>query len=192
MNFKATKLASLLATLAAAASLTGCFVGIDPGPDTVVVTDPTPVVTTAIPDVLIDAGAQMSADPGNGVGLFVQYQGDGRWDLFTSCDTAFSGAACDFDVVISAAPGDYFSGVMGTDLGADSDVALQDDATIRLVTSTSYGTDGVSFDATAGSTIEVDVLLDGVPQPAFIFAVSGGVVMNGMPSNVVDFTPDAL
>jgi hypothetical protein len=36
------------------------------------------------------------------------------------------------------------------------------------------------------------VLLDGVPQPAFIFAVSGGVVMNGMPSNVVDFTPDAL
>jgi hypothetical protein len=39
---------------------------------------------------------------------------------------------------------------------------------------------------------ELDVLLDGVPQPAFIFAVSGGVVMNGMPSNVVDFTPDVL
>jgi hypothetical protein len=191
MNFKATKLASLLATLTAAASLTGCFVGIDPGPDAVIVTDPTPVVT-AIPDVLVDSGAQMSATPGNGVGLFVQYQGDGRWDLFTTCDTATSGAACNFDVVISAAPGDYFSGVMGTDLSAASDVSMQDDATLRLVTTTDFGTDGVSFDAAAGSTIEVDVLLDGVPQPAFIFAVSGGVVLNGMPSNVVDFTPDAL
>ena len=189
MNFKATKLASLLATLAAAASLTGCFVGVDAGAD-VIVTDP--VVVTTIPDVMIDTGAQMSADPGNGVGLFVQYQGDGRWDLFTTCDTAFSGAACDFDVVISAAPGDYFTGVMGTDLSPASDVALQDDESLRLVTSTSFGTDGVSFDATPGSTIEVDVLLDGVPQPAFIFAVSGGVVMNGMPSNVVDFTPNAL
>jgi hypothetical protein len=191
MNFKATKLASLLATLAAAASLTGCFVGIDPGPDAVVVTDPTPVVT-AIPNVLIDAGAQMSADPGNGVGLFVQYQGDGRWDLFTTCDTAFSGTACNFDVVVSAEAGDYFTSVMGTDLDAASDVSMENDGTLRLVSSTSYGTDGVSFDATPGSTIELDVLLDGVPQPAFIFAVSGGVVMNGMPSNVVDFTPDAL
>jgi hypothetical protein len=191
MNFKAaTKLASLFATLAAAASLTGCVVGVDPGPG-VVVTDPGPVVTT-IPNVIVDAGAQMSADPGNGVGLFVQYQGDGRWDLFTTCDTAFSGAACNFDVVVTADAGDYFTGVMGTDLGAASDVSMEDDGTIRLVTNTDYGTDGVSFDATAGATINVDVLLDGVPQPAFIFAVSNGVLLNGMPSNVVDFTPDSL
>jgi hypothetical protein len=141
---------------------------------------------------LADAGAQMSADPGNGVGLFVQYQGDGRWDLFTTCDTTFSGAACNFDVVVSAEDGDYFTGVMGTDLDPASDVSMENDGTLRLVSNTSYGTDGVSFDASPGSTIELDVLLDGVPQPAFIFAVSGGVVMNGMPSNVVDFTPDAL
>jgi hypothetical protein len=190
MNFKAaTKLASLFATLAAAASLTGCVVGVDPGPG-VVVTDPTPVAT--IPNVVVDAGAQMSADPGRGVGLFVQYQGDGRWDLFTTCDTATSGAACNFDVVVTADAGDYFTGVTGTDLSAASDVSMQDDATIRLVTSTDFGTDGVSFDATPGATINVDVLLDGVPQPAFIFAVSNGVVLNGMPSNVVDFTPDSL
>jgi len=189
MNFKAaTKLASLFATLAAAASLTGCVVGVDPGPD-VIVTDPGPVVTT-IPEVIVDQGAQMSADPGRGVGLFVQYQGDGRWDLFSTCDTALSGAACNFDVVVTAAPGDYFSGVTGTDLGSASDVSMEDDGTIRLVTSTDLGTDGVSFDTASGATIEVDVLLDGIPQPAFIFAVSGGVVLNGMPSNVVDFTPD--
>jgi hypothetical protein len=189
MNAKATKIASLLSTFAAAIGFstltTGCV--IDPGPGVVYV-DTTPV---AIPDVVVDPGAQMSASPGEGVGLFVQYQGDGRWDLFTTCDTAVTGAACNFDVVISADPGVYFSGIVGTDLGPSGSVSLQSDGSIRLVTDTDFATDGVSFDADAGATIEVDVLLDGVAQPQFIFAVSNGVLLQGMPGNPVDFTPAA-
>jgi hypothetical protein len=188
MNASATKIASLLSTLAACFGLatfgTGCII-VDPGPDAVVVD----TTVAAIPEVFVDTGAQMSASSGDGVGLFVQYQGDGRWDLFTTCDTATSGAACNFDVIITPSAGDYFSGVMGTDLGPTSDVTLESDGSIRLVTDTDVGTDGVSFDADPGATIEVDVLLDGVSQPRFIFAVSDGVLLQGVPGNPVDFTP---
>ena len=153
-----------------------------------VVTDPTPA---AIPDVVIHPGAQLSARPGHGVGLYVQYAGAGHWDVFTTCDTATSNAACNFDIVISTTPDVSLSGVVGTDLGPDSSVSLQSDDSIRLVTSTDLGTDGTSFDADPGATIEVDVLLDGVPQPQFIFAVSDGVLLDGAPGNPVDFTPAA-
>lgn len=187
-----TKIPSALSILAVAlgfaVSVAGCAV--DAGPGTVVTTTDPPPETSSTPDVTIDTGAQMSAGPGDGVGLFVQYQGDGRWDLFTTCDTATSGTPCNFDVVVSPTAG-AFSGVLGTDLGPQSSVALQSDGSIRLVTETDMGTDGVSFDADPGATIEVDVLLDGASQPQFIFAVSGGATLDGMPSDPVDFTPDA-
>ena len=188
MNASIKNIASLLSTLTAAASLslfsTGCFVEADPG-TTTVATDP------GIADVTIDPAAAMNASPGEGVGLFVEYAGDGHWNVFTTCDTSTSGASCNFDVVISADPSVVLSGVEGQDLSAGDTLSLDGDGSIRLVTDTDFGMNGVSFDADPGATIEIDMLLDGVEQPQFVYAVSDGVLLRGVPSNPVDFTPAA-
>jgi hypothetical protein len=191
MNTMTTKLASLLSTLAAAASLSlfgaGCVVdaSADPG---VVVTDPTP----AIADVTIDTGAAMAASPGEGVGIYVEYAGDGHWNVFTTCDTSISGASCNFDLVVSSDESTSIGAVEGSDLGPTDSLTLQSDGSIRLVADTDYGMNGFSFDADPGATIELDALLDGEAQPEFIYAISDGALLKGMPSNPVDFTPATL
>jgi hypothetical protein len=189
MNTTTKKIASLLSTLTASASLalfgSGCVIDasadID-GTPTVVDTSP------AIAEVYVDPGATMSTNPGEGVGLFVEYAGGGHWDVYTTCDTYVSGAACNFDVIITS-NASRLANVAGYDLSVSDDLSIGSDGSIQLVTDTDYGMNGVGFDIDPGATIEVDVLLDGISQPEFIYAVSDGVLLSGMPSNPVDFTP---
>ncbi len=191
MNTMTTKLASLLSTLAAAASLSlfgaGCVVDASAGVDTTV-TDPTP----SIADGTIDTGAAMSASPGEGVGIYVEYAGGGHWNVFTTCDTSISGASCNFDLVVSSDESASLGAVEGSDLGPTDSLTLESDGSIRLVADTDYGMNGFSFDADPGATIELDALLDGEAQPEFIYAISDGALLKGMPSNPVDFTPASL
>jgi hypothetical protein len=49
----------------------------------------------------------------------------------------------------------------------------------------------LTFDADPGAVIEVDMLLDGVAQPRFMFLVSDGSLVDGVPSNPVDLAPRA-
>jgi hypothetical protein len=195
MNASIKNIASLLTTLTACLSLsvlgTGCIIDGN-GSGTVVVSDddPTPIDTTpAIADVTIDPGASMSASPGEGVGLFVQYSEDGHWDVFTTCDTSISGASCNFDVLVSADPSVIIENVEGADLESSDTLSLLSDGSINLVTDTSFGMNGMSFDADPGATIEIDVLLDGETAQRYVYAVSGGALVQGVPTNPVDFTP---
>jgi hypothetical protein len=68
---------------------------------------------------------------------------------------------------------------------------LNSDGSINLVADTDFGMNGFSFDADPGAMIEVDMLLDGVAQPRFVYAVSDGVLLEGVPTNPVDFDPAA-
>ena len=141
--------------------------------------------------VTIDAGATLELTPGEGVGLFVQYAEGGHWNLSTTCDTRTSGQPCAFDVLISPAPEASFSGVEGRGLSRDDRLELRPDGSVRLVTSTSFGTDGMSFDSEPGAIVEVDALLDGLPQPRFVYVVSEGAAVEGVPTNPVAFSPSA-
>lgn len=139
--------------------------------------------------VTIDSGATMSLSPGDSAGLFVQYAQGGHWNLSTTCDTRTSGQSCAFDVLLSPASGSSFSAVQGQDLGDGDTLELRSDGTVRLVTATSYGTNGVTFDSDPGALVEVDTLLDGVEQPSFVNVVSNGAVLEGVPTNPVDLSP---
>jgi hypothetical protein len=212
MNAPSRKIASLLATLTAAVSLslvgTGCIidggagVGTDPGPvvsspapSTTPTTDPSttpaPAPKPVIADVSIDPGATMAANPGEGVGVYVEYAGEGHWTVFTTCDTGASSASCDFDLIISADSSVTLSAVQGSDLAASDSLTLGLDGAIRLKATTAYGMNGFSFDADPGATIELDTKVDGEAQPRFVYAISGGAVLKGVPSNPVQFTPAA-
>jgi hypothetical protein len=139
--------------------------------------------------VTIDAGATIPPSPGDSAGVFVQYAEGGHWDLSTTCDARTSGQSCAFDILISPAPGASFSGVEGQGLTQDDTLELRSDGTIRIVTATSFGTDGVTFDSDAGAIVEVDALLDGDEQPRLVNIVSDGAVANGVPTNPVDLSP---
>jgi hypothetical protein len=141
--------------------------------------------------VVIDAGASIPLTPGESVGLFVQYAPGGHWNLSTTCDTRLSGQSCAFDVVISPAPGASLSGVEGQGLSRDGRLVLGSDGTVRLVTATSFGTDGITFDSDPGALVEIDALLDGAEQPRLVHVVSEGVVVEGVPTNPVELSPSA-
>jgi hypothetical protein len=81
--------------------------------------------------------------------------------------------------------------VQGADLDPSDAITLGTDGSINLVTDTTYGMNGLTFDADPGAVIEADVLLDGVPQPQFVFVVSDGRLLSGVPTNPVDFAPAA-
>ncbi|MFT3770355.1 MAG: hypothetical protein QM820_33425 [Minicystis sp.] len=190
---RTNKLASIFSTLTAAAAITlgasGCVV--TAGYDTDPYVEPVPVPVTTVAEIDIDPGATMSADPGNGVGVFVQYDAGGYWTLFTTCDTAISGAACNFDILVSADSRVFLDNVEGFDLEPTDSITLGADGSINLVTDTSFGMNGLTFDADPGAVIEVDVLLDGVAQPQFVYVVSDGRLLSGVPTNPVDFAPAA-
>lgn len=180
-----TKLASLLATLTLGAFGSGCLI-VDGGSSTYV--DPGPS-EPLIADITIDTAASMLANPGDGVGVFVEYAGAGHWDVYTTCDTSISGTSCNFDLLISADARVQLFNVEGVDLNPYDALTLNSDGSIQLVSDTDFGMNGVSFDADPGATIELDVLVDGISRPEYVFVVSEGALLEGVPTNPVDFTP---
>jgi hypothetical protein len=193
-SLRTNKLASIFSTFTVCTALafgsTGCFVTgtVDPGGPYV---EPDPVPVATIAEVSVDPGATMAADPGNGVGVFVQYDAGGYWTLYTTCDTAVSGTSCNFDILLSADARVSLANVDGVDLDPSDSITLGADGSINLVTDTAFGMNGVTFDADPGAVIEADVLLDGVPQPQFVFVVSDGRLLSGVPTNPVDLAPAA-
>src|SRR5690606_13466594 len=55
-----------------------------------------------VAQAVIAAGAALECDTGWGAGLFVEYEGSGRYRLSTACDTELSGYSCIFDVIVDA------------------------------------------------------------------------------------------
>jgi hypothetical protein len=184
-----SKISSVLSTLAAAAMLslgaTGCIVegslDIDPV-----------YVEPSIDQVVVDTGATMSAAPGTGVGMFVQYDEGGHWTVFTTCDTERSGLDCEFDILVTTVyPSDRIANVDGFELSS-GDTFTQSADSVNLVTLTNFGMNGMFFDTDPGAEIEIDVLIDGVPQPQYVYAVSNGRLVEGVETNPVDFIPDTF
>ncbi len=139
--------------------------------------------------VTIDTGATLPLDPGQSVGLFVQYAAGGHWNASTTCDTRVSGATCAFDVVFSPGPGASFSAVEGQGLTRADTLELRDDGSVHLVTRTSYGTNGISFDQDPGASLVLDALLDGAVQPRLVHIVSDGSIAEGVPENPIALSP---
>jgi hypothetical protein len=198
MSSSATRFASLLATFACGAALAlggaGCILA---GPNdkngqsSTSTPDPTPADPNAVADVTVDADATLTLDPGNGVGLFVEYQSGGHWSLLTTCDTLVSKRACAFDVAINALDGGMFGNVQAQNPGPNDSVSVAGHSSIQMSTDTSLEASGATFDATPGATIRVEAHLDGADARQFVFAVSGGKVVKGVLTNPVTFTPSA-
>ena len=189
MNLSIRSISAAFLPLVAGIALfgtSGCLVTADPGG---VEIDGPVVVDSTVGEVDVDADAKMDVEAGQGAGLFVETTSDGHWSIYTSCDTRVSDSSCNFDILISNLDPTSLDNVTGTGLGSADTLTVREDGTVHLVTNTSVGLDGVEFDADPGARIEVDMLLDGVEQPGLVNWISEGDVIQGAPSNPVDFAP---
>jgi hypothetical protein len=140
----------------------------------------------------LDPGATMVQTPGQGVGVFAQYDAGGHWYVWWTCDTAVSNQACEFQIqmsvpstggVITNSSAEGFGGNNGL-LGADN-LAIQDNA-ITASTITTTAVQGVHFDTEPGTVVTVSAALGGEYSGAFLFFVQDAKVNGGYKGRVTD------
>ncbi len=179
------KLAALAALSALAAA---CYVESDPAPSRSragIPTDPAPTpsgsstgATSNAPApvlVEIDTDQTLNADPGKGVGVFVEYQKGGGWHVWWTCDTARSNRSCAFTVEASVAEG-TIGGVKTENLAPQSAVLA---GSLKVSTTTANEIHGVSFQAPAGAVLTLSAKVDAVADGSFVFFVQDGKVNGG-------------
>lgn len=205
--FLSMKLRSLFlwpAVLTLAAAGTGCMVeSAPPSPSNCVedewgdlvcfVPAPAPVKsgdapTTTPRTVGIQADQTLESNVGEGVGLFVEYAAGGRWHLHTTCDTTSSSVGCAWEVFATPATGAALGGVQGENL-EQSDSVDRQGAAIHFAAYTSTGKQGATFEGTPGAALELEVYLDGVLEPRYVYWVDAGVLHAGAPTDPVRFQP---
>jgi len=157
----------------------------------------------SVPDVAeltIDSGARLDLDAGSGVGVTLEYLGDGHWALTTLCDTRASGATCVFDIQVSSDESETgISSFEAVELEPDDSVTAPDDFALQLDFETGADLDTVAFDTTPGATVRVSALLydpdefswaEWSDDPRLLSWIGHGALEQGAPTNPVDLTPD--
>jgi hypothetical protein len=196
------KLGSLFAVVGCVAcfgiATSGCFDGSGPGHDDNDNNGPSTNGPSATPDqVAIDTNATLTVQPGQGVGVFVEYTAGGTWTVSASCDTNFSQASCAFDVIVAGVDSStVLSNAQNQNPDRASSVEVRRDGSLHFSSETTTDLDGFTFSAPPGKTIALELLLDGQlydaygdPQGRFIYWLGDGVLHTGAPTNPVEFAP---
>lgn len=152
---------------------------------------PDPSTTAENATIDVNDTESIQSEPGQGVGVLVDYDTGGHWHVWSVCDTAVSGIACGYAVTALALGGDPVANVTGDDLepGETAGTACPD--TAFFAASTDLGVDGVRFDATPGAAVQVQAALDGTLLQDIILFVQGGDVPIHS-SNPITLTPASL
>jgi hypothetical protein len=137
---------------------------------------------------IVDTNQTMTAAPGQGAGVFAEYDSGGQWNVFWMCGPLEDGgdAPCPFDVKISVASGTITQ--PATQGFQTTDTLTVSGAQIEAVTSTSVnqGQEGVTFTTTPGATITLSASIAGQYDGEYIFFVEGGKVDDGFTGTVTD------
>lgn len=141
--------------------------------------------------VSIDTDATISASPGEGVGLFVEYAAGGTWRLWTTCDTNYSSVACNFDIFAAVDADSELLDIRGDELEGNDEVGPWDVGVAFFHAETDSDVDSMTLATTPGAIVEVAIYLDSYSQPRFVYWFGDGVLHEGAPTNPVDFEPVA-
>nr|AYM54420.1 hypothetical protein [Phaselicystis flava] len=182
---------TLVAGVGLGAALSGCIIVSDDDvyDDGSSYVDPGPVLDEPI-QVAIDTGATLEATPGDGVGMFVEYAGEGRWRVWTACDTKTSEVACAWDAFVTTLDGSEIENLASEDIEGH-DIVEQNSRgdTIHLFATTSTDFDGMTFETKPGTRIQLEMYLDGLSQPRFVYWIGDAVLHEGAPTNPLDLKP---
>jgi hypothetical protein len=133
----------------------------------------------------VDTNRTMTAQPGEGVGIFTEYAAGGHWHVWWTCDTNQTGAGCSFDVSVTM-PGGTLTNVTGEGLSATDQLLQPAAALVQVITQTSTGVAGVTFDTTPGSIVTLDARMNGVADGHLLFFVQAGQVNGGYKGMLTD------
>jgi hypothetical protein len=126
---------------------------------------------------VIDTDQTMTADPGQGVGVFIEYGTGGKWHLWWTCDTLQTNQDCDFSVSATAAQGNI------TDLDATElpggYVASPTASRVEAHVTTSTEVHGIRFATEPGAVVTVEASIGGLEDGSFLFFVQDGKVNGG-------------
>jgi len=155
-----------------------------------------------VAELSIDASRGVELDPGAGVGVAVEYHGDGRWQIAAACDTNLSGSVCRFAVLASSADNSSeFGQLERIGLEPEDELSLLDPFAVEMAWITAEDLDAAAFTTSPGASVRVSVLLyDPVPDsdsdwtndPRLLSWVGSGTLHAGAPTNPVDLTPTSL
>ncbi len=176
---------SVLAIVSAAALLVGCLVDSTPSSSSSG-SGPAPQYSSggaagssgsaAAPElVYVDANQTLESTPGQGIGVYVEYETGGHWRISWTCDTGLTHLSCNFVVDASAATG-TIANPAATAFESSDSLTEPSPQQIEATTTTTTGIDAVVFDTTPGARITVNVQLN---APVSFFFVQDGKVNGG-------------
>lgn len=134
-------------------------------------------VTPAPMLVAVDTDQTMTADPGKGVGVFIEYATGGKWHVWWTCDTATTGQSCDFAVSASVTTGTLANLDAGELPGGF--VATPTPSRVDARVTTSNEVHGVRFTTNPGAVLTVQASVGGLQDGSFLFFVQDGKVNGG-------------
>ncbi|MFO0677144.1 MAG: hypothetical protein U0169_11450 [Polyangiaceae bacterium] len=134
----------------------------------------------------VDTGKTMSANPGEGAGVFVEYSAGGHWRIWWTCDTNKTLEVCKYSVKVSATDSGTvknatFEGARGE--GNTFDVS---GTTVTAATTTTTAVDAIRFDTEPGAIVRLETTLGGVADSSYIFFVQGGSVNGGFANKLTN------
>lgn len=127
--------------------------------------------------VEIDTDQTMSADPGQGVGVFVEYGKGGQWHVWWTCDTLKTQKTCDFNLSMSVATGQISS--INTEELAGGLSTSPSPTQLDASTTTSTQVHGVRFATAPGAVLTLSATVSGLKDGSYIFFVQDGKVNGG-------------
>ena len=137
----------------------------------------------------VDQNERLVAEPGVGVGVFVEYSTDRGWHIFTTCDSVLSGYLCVFDVIVSTTSDAVITSFSGDQLEPHDYAQRIDEGAIRWVAVTGDDKDGLYLQLAPTEVLRLDVLIDGVADPRVVYWAGNGAIHEGAPSMPVDMLP---
>jgi hypothetical protein len=150
-----------------------------------------------VAELVIDGGAELVLEPGQGIAVGVEYAGEGVWSVTTSCDTALTGLSCTYDLIVSTDELSPITDYGGDPLDGDDRLIAPDRFALAAAFETGEDLDAFGFTTAPGATVRVSALLydlesgwDWREDPRIISWVGNGGVHRGAPTNPVDLTPD--
>jgi hypothetical protein len=139
----------------------------------------------------IDDNVKMNASPGQGVGIFNEYDSGGHWHVWWTCDTNLTSETCPFDVKLEAeksaitnATSEKFTSSDTLTTPAEPNAGPSGGIEAKTVTTSSI--QGVFFDTDPGATVTLTATVGGLYNGKFLFWVQGGKVNGGYDGTVTD------
>jgi hypothetical protein len=147
-------------------------------------------LTNQVQRVDIETGEMLTADPGQGAGVFVEYAAGGAYHVFSTCDTNTSGFSCQWLMIASIDPTLSMTVKDDGDLESDDSITRVDKGAVKLLFNSGADFDGAVLTVPPGEKLRLNVMLDGCYTTNLVSWISSGTtVQNGAPTDPVDFVP---